>query len=990
MIGEAPLTDPPPAAATAALPLRESIAARLLRIIFGAYLVVALLVTGVQLALEYRNTEARVVAELEAMQNTFGRAISDAMWNYNTDVLGGIMSGIKEVPIVLGVKIEDEQGKLARAAGTLQDEHGRRWRATPEGGLAPEPSSDALFDDVLSRQYPIVYTDEHGVRRSIGRWSVYTSQRVVVDQVKYGFFLILVNAVLKTLALWFIFLYVVRRWLGRPLQQLAQYVGGLNIDNLGDKPFVVQDRGRNELHLLADKVNAMASSLKASVASKAEIVRRLQEENAERRNAQEALRRSEEKYRGIVEGALEGIFRISLEGRVLSVNSTGARMLGYPSADALMQDVTDFGRQFYVRPAERERVIATLLEHDAMAGVELEMRRADGQAFWASVSARLVRDEAGLPLLVETFASDVSARKRAEEELKRNREHLEEVVAERTAELVKAKEQADVANRAKSAFLANMSHEIRTPLNAILGMSQLALQTGLDPQQNNYVQKVHHSAEALLGIINDILDFSKIEAGHLDMERIPFEIGDVMDSLANLVGMKAAEKGLELVFSLGAGVPDTLVGDPSRLGQVLVNLGNNAVKFTERGEVVVTVDVLERDAGSVRLGFEVRDTGIGITAEQRERLFKAFAQADSSTSRRYGGTGLGLAISQRLVQMMGGELGCESTAGRGSRFHFSARFGIGKAQGRNAAVAARDLRGARMLIADDNDVAREVLMAMAAALGLRPAAASGGREALEAVIAADAGHEPFDLLLLDWKMPGMNGVDCAKTIAGMALSHPPPTVLMLTAFSRDEMARGLEAQRVAVAATLTKPVTPSTLLDASLRAIGRPLQRAPRTNRREDALQRDLAALAGARVLLVEDNLINQELARDLLGRANIVVQLAQDGREALDMLARERFDAVLMDCQMPVMDGYAATRELRRSPQWKDLPVIAMTANAMVGDREKVLAAGMNDHIAKPISFVELFRTLARWLRPMAPLAAAERDEALAEAKGAAPEHEG
>jgi PAS domain S-box-containing protein len=990
MIGEAPLTDPPPAAATAALPLRESIAARLLRIIFGAYLVVALLVTGVQLALEYRNTEARVVAELEAMQNTFGRAISDAMWNYNTDVLGGIMSGIKEVPIVLGVKIEDEQGKLARAAGTLQDEHGRRWRATPEGGLAPEPSSDTLFDDVLSRQYPIVYTDEHGVRRSIGRWSVYTSQRVVVDQVKYGFFLILVNAVLKTLALWFIFLYVVRRWLGRPLQQLAQYVGGLNIDNLGDKPFVVQDRGRNELHLLADKVNAMASSLKASVASKAEIVRRLQEENAERRNAQEALRRSEEKYRGIVEGALEGIFRISLEGRVLSVNSTGARMLGYPSADALMQDVTDFGRQFYVRPAERERVIATLLEHDAMAGVELEMRRTDGQAFWASVSARLVRDEGGLPLLVETFAHDVSARKRAEDELKRNREHLEEVVAERTAELVKAKEQADVANRAKSAFLANMSHEIRTPLNAILGMSQLALQTGLDPQQNNYVQKVHHSAEALLGIINDILDFSKIEAGHLDMERIPFEIGDVMDSLANLVGMKAAEKGLELVFSLGAGVPDTLVGDPSRLGQVLVNLGNNAVKFTERGEVVVTVDVLERDAGSVRLGFEVRDTGIGITPEQRERLFKAFAQADSSTSRRYGGTGLGLAISQRLVQMMGGELGCDSTAGRGSRFHFSARFGIGKAQGRNAAVAARDLRGARMLIADDNDVAREVLVAMAGALGLRPAAASGGREALEAVIAADAGHEPFDLLLLDWKMPGMNGVDCAKTIAGMALSHPPPTVLMLTAFSRDEMARGLEAQRVAVAATLTKPVTPSTLLDASLRAIGRPLQRAPRTNRREDALQRDLAALAGARVLLVEDNLINQELARDLLGRANIVVQLAQDGREALDMLARERFDAVLMDCQMPVMDGYAATRELRRSPQWKDLPVIAMTANAMVGDREKVIAAGMNDHIAKPISFVELFRTLARWLRPTAPLAAAERDEALAEAKGAAPEHEG
>ena len=967
-----------PAAAPAALPLRESIAARLLRIIFGAYLVVALLVTALQLALEYRNTEARVVAELEAMQNTFGRAIADAMWNYNTEVLGGIMSGIKEVPIVLGVKIEDEQGKLVRAAGTLQDEHGSRWRATPEGALSAAPPADALFDKVLSRHYPIVYTDEHGVRRPIGRWSVYTSQRVVVDQVKYGFFLILVNAVLKTTALWFIFLYVVRRWLGRPLQQLAQYVGELNIDNLGDKPFVVQARGRNELHLLADKVNAMASSLKASVASQADIMRRLQEENAERRNMQEALRRSEEKYRGIVEGALEGIFRITLEGRVLSVNSAGARMLGYPSVQALLLDVTDFGRQFYMRPAERHHMIATLLEHEVITGAELELRRADGQALWASITARLVRDDIGQPVLIETFASDISARKHAEEELKRHREQLEQVVAQRTAELTKAKEQADVANRAKSDFLANMSHEIRTPLNAILGMSQLALEAGLDARQNNYVQKVHHSAEALLGIINDILDFSKIEAGHLDMERIPFEIGNVMDSLANLVGMKAEEKGLELVFRLGAGLPDVLVGDPSRLGQVLVNLGSNAVKFTDRGEVVVTVDVLERDAGSVRLMFEVSDTGIGIEPEQHERLFKAFAQADSSTSRRYGGTGLGLAISQRLVQMMGGELRCESEVGRGSRFHFSARFGVGAAQqGRNPALAARELRGARMLIADDNDVACEVLMAMAGALGMRPATARSGQEALEAVVAADAGHRPFDLLLLDWKMPGMSGVDCAKAIAGMALAHPPPTVLMLTAFSRDEMARGLQAQQVTVAATLTKPVTPSSLLDASLQAIGRPQQRPQRSQQREDALQRDLAALAGARVLLVEDNPINQELARDLLGRAHIAVQVAQDGREALDMLAREPFDAVLMDCQMPVMDGYAATRELRRHPQWQHLPVIAMTANAMVGDREKVLAAGMNDHIAKPIRFAELFGTLARWVRPGAAADAPARDEA-------------
>jgi len=508
-------------------------------------------------------------------------------------------------------------------------------------------------------------------------------------------------------------------------------------------------------------------------------------------------------------------------------------------------------------------------------------------------------------------------------------------------------------------------------MNAILGMSHLTLQSGLNPQQYNYVQKVHASAESLLGIINDILDFSKIEAGHLDIEHIPFELGDVLDSLATLLGMKAEEKGLELVFALPPDLPNALVGDPSRLGQVLINLGNNAVKFTEQGEVIVSVEVLARDASSVRLGFEVRDTGIGITPEERHRLFKPFSQADSSTSRRFGGTGLGLAISHHLVRMMDGELGVESAPGRGSRFHFSASFGLGAERVANdAASSNRGLVGARVLVVDDNDAAREVLVHMAASLGLRASAANGGHEAIEALVAADARDEPFDLLLLDWKMPGMNGVECAKQLARMPLAHPPPTVLMLTAFSRDDMAHKLAAERLTVAATLTKPVTPSTLLDASLQAIGQPRPHALRGDLREEELHSNRAVLAGARVLLVEDNPFNQELASDLLDRAHIVVRIANNGREAIDMLARERFDAVLMDCQMPVMDGYAATRELRGDPKWRDLPIIAMTANAMVGDREKVLAAGMNDHIAKPINVTEMFATLARWVRPDAAVA--------------------
>ena len=540
-------------------------------------------------------------------------------------------------------------------------------------------------------------------------------------------------------------------------------------------------------------------------------------------------------------------------------------------------------------------------------------------------------------------------------------ETLERRVAERTADLALARDAADAANRAKSDFLANMSHEIRTPMNAILGMSYLALESGLNAKQRNYVEKVHAAADSLLRIINDILDFSKIEAGKLEIETIPFHLGNVLDQLANMVGMRAEQKGLELLFVLPPDLPTELLGDPSRLGQILLNLSNNAVKFTDRGEVTVALSLVSREAGRATLRFEVRDSGMGMTPEMRERLFQPFMQADASMSRRYGGTGLGLAICRHLVNCMGGTIGVESEPGSGSTFHFTLPFGL--QPGSQPVLQADELQGVRVLVADDHQAARDLVQALLESLGLQAASAANSEAALAEVARADAENRPFQLLLLDWHMPGIDGIECLARLVQRGGHHAPPSVLMVSAFNRDQAESQLRARGLRVATLLPKPVTPSSLLDSCLIALGRRAAHLRHGEQRQEQLQARQTSLSGARILLVEDNPINQELACDLLQRAGIDVVVAGDGREALSELEGERFDAVLMDCQMPVMDGYEATRELRLRPELKDLPVIAMTANAMAGDREKVLAAGMNDHIAKPVNVEELFATLGRWV---------------------------
>ena len=580
-------------------------------------------------------------------------------------------------------------------------------------------------------------------------------------------------------------------------------------------------------------------------------------------------------------------------------------------------------------------------------------RPSDGEIVMLHAAGTLVRDEDGKAKYMYGVYQDVTDFKKLE------------------SDLLSAKETAEEATGMKSMFLANMSHEIRTPMNAIIGLSHLALKTQLNPKQRDYVSKVHNAGTSLLSIINDILDFSKIEAGKLDMETIDFKIDEVLASVTTMTAQKAHEKGLEFLADVSSQIPQNLRGDPFRLGQILTNLVNNAVKFTDQGEIRLRIERVEQTGDKVQLKFSVSDTGMGMTKEQSAKLFQPFSQADMSTTRKHGGTGLGLTICRRLVELMGGQIWLESEPGMGSTFIFSVWLEQGSATGAGR-ILPDQLSRLRVLIVDDNSAAREILSDALSDLTGNVDVVSSGAEALAAVKANDA-STPYDLILMDWRMPGMDGLQATRLIKQDELLANQPAIVMVTAFGREEVRE--ESERLGIDSFLVKPVTRSILVDTLVTLF------APDSEELALASSDDRHAgrLLGARILLAEDNEINQQIAVELLEGIGAQITVANNGKEALDHLLRTPtgFDLVLMDLQMPVMGGYEATVKIRADETFAKLPIIAMTAHATLEEKQKCLDSGMNDHISKPIDPNILFETVGRFYRAPAVVLPVEKADA-------------
>lgn len=737
-----------------------------------------------------------------------------------------------------------------------------------------------------------------------------------------------------------------QRSISEPILDLARVAFARSIQK--DLAIRATKKSDDEVGSLVDRFNDMLDQIAAreSALQKAhdelevrveDRTRELQKEVAERRATEKALEERTAFLDSLIKNAPVGIIAIDNEEAVQMCNPAFEKLFRYRQKEICGRKLYELLSAASTDPEvhiNRRRLVQGQFTH-----VVTRRKRSDGS---------LVDVEAySVPLVIEgrvtgavLLYQDITERTRAEQAL------------------LRAKEAAEAANRSKSEFLANMSHEIRTPMNGIIGMTELALDTKLDTEQREYLTMVKSSADSLLALINDILDFSKIEAGKFEIEQIDFPFEQTLGETVKVLGMRASQKGLELGWRIAPGIPERLKGDPNRLRQVLVNLIGNAVKFTERGEIVVEVDQESQDGTGLVLHFRVRDTGIGIAKEKQSVIFDAFTQADTSASRKYGGTGLGLTITTRLVNLMGGRVWVDSELGQGSTFHFTIRFRFADGSAPDDPANGQEiLKNVSVLVVDDNESNRIRLSEMLQRWGMQPKVADSAESALDSLGLARGENRQFRLLITDMQMPGMHGLELANRVLQNPDLRTTPVILLSSSVAPDE---GSRARTLGVAAYLTKPVHPAELRDAVIAAL------APKVENRERSAKEhrpESRKGAGMNLLLTEDNPVNRKLAMALLEKHGFRYHVEENGREALAILEHETVDLVLMDLQMPVMDGFEAIRAIRDKErrQGGHLPIIALTAHAMQGDRERCLEAGADDYVSKPIRTADLFAAIER-----------------------------
>lgn len=655
----------------------------------------------------------------------------------------------------------------------------------------------------------------------------------------------------------------------------------------------------------------------------------------ERKKMEDALEQERFLMRTLLSNTPDAIFFKDTAGKYLRVSRSLAQKLGFENEDDVIgRDDFDFFKPEDAKRFQRREQQIIRTGEPVISHVE-PISFPAGEPAWCSLTQMRLEDTQGKVQGTFGIARDITDLKKHEEELE------------------KAKEEADTANRAKSEFVANMSHEIRTPMNGIIGMADILHDSGLSPEQQEYLELIQQSADSLLHLLNDILDFSKIEAGRLELERVPFDLANCVGKTVQTLARRAADKGLELACRVAEDIPDVLLGDPARLRQVIVNLVGNAIKFTPKGEVVVEVNSTSRTGSDLELQFSIRDTGVGIAEDKKEIIFEAFRQEDASTTRRFGGTGLGLAISGQLVEMMGGRIWVENNIGPGSTFYFTARLGIAELQPDRNRFVRESIRGLKTLIVDDNATNRQILQELLDRWHMQPTSVSSGVEALNELQQAARHGNPYRLVLLDGMMPGMDGFVLAEVIQGNPLLESPRMILVFSASRPGDLDR---CRQLGISRAMVKPVIQSELFDAILMAMDDPI-----AAESSQSTASEVQPGPARKILLVEDGLINQKVAKGLLERAGHGVTVANNGMEALEILDHDEFELILMDVQMPVLDGLETTREIRRREKLtgKHVKIIAMTAAAMRGDREECLQAGMDDYVSKPIDSAELHRKI-------------------------------